>query len=596
MTLPRDLTNATVPPEKWAGLVALLATPGAGRVLIPTGGRNQAAPADAGNADTLMRTAPAGSAVVAPVRSDLIAIDLDNTGWLLPALQDAAGQFGAVLVYLAASGSADSLHAVYAATTRHGHDGLLSRVEQLRQWSGVEAGTVEVRGRAGLRMPGSVSLKPDGGPVVPVDADTLAEIPPRVALSRARGALRVAGLPDRPVKVRRRCSRASRTDKAAPWGSSLSQRMSTRTAGMSLDKAAQGALVRPAAAGADRSGHALRAGWQIWRCGGREWTQVEQTVMQSPAMRRWRQGGRAEARRRWQMESAKWLDMPVRLSEADLQLLAEVEGAALALLPADLVPVVWAIAEVARRRDRVEALPIATRDLIVWGVSGSLATAAGALQALAQAGVIIQDGDRATADAARWTLRPPAVWDIPCVSQTIEARTESEHRYTPPSVGPVGVLRALLCSPAWLHLGYGPLTLLLRLLQGGGSAEVLAADLQVSVRTVRRWQAVLADCSLVEVDAAGCLSWSGRDLSGTDAEVTALRAWRVRCSVVAAERAVWSAWCSARGIAPAGRCAALAAVQAALFTDLRARLDERINKLSSAFRSASLRYRGPPVF
>lgn len=113
------------------------------------------------------------AALVAPLRPDLVVVDLDGcAGQVLPLLRDAATTAGGVLVYRAASGSADSEHAAWAFPTSHGWAAFVDAIAAVRSWAGLDARAVDViAGGRGVRLPGSASLKAAGGRCAPLDLD-----------------------------------------------------------------------------------------------------------------------------------------------------------------------------------------------------------------------------------------------------------------------------------------------------------------------------------------------------------------------------------------------------------------------------------------
>ncbi|MGX7697769.1 hypothetical protein ACWPN4_23065 [Gordonia polyisoprenivorans] len=113
------------------------------------------------------------AALVAPLRPDLVVVDLDGcAGQVLPLLRDAAAATGGVLVYRATSGSADSEHAAWAFPTSHGWAAFVDAIAAVRSWAGLDARAVDViAGGRGVRLPGSASLKAAGGRCVPLDLD-----------------------------------------------------------------------------------------------------------------------------------------------------------------------------------------------------------------------------------------------------------------------------------------------------------------------------------------------------------------------------------------------------------------------------------------
>ena len=166
--------------SRWSELYRLLLAPGTTAwALAPTTTPNRPVKERAGDAVELIGEAEqAGAgravwAVVAPVRTDLLVIDLDRcASQVWPQLQDVAGEHSAEVAYLAASGSPDSIHAALSCATTAGEHAITDFLGRLRAQLGLPASRVAVQPRGHLlRLPGSASLKPGGRHCVPVDDD-----------------------------------------------------------------------------------------------------------------------------------------------------------------------------------------------------------------------------------------------------------------------------------------------------------------------------------------------------------------------------------------------------------------------------------------
>ncbi len=166
--------------SRWSELYRLLLAPGTTAwALAPTSTPNRPVKERAGDAVSLISEAEhAGAghsvwAVVAPVRSDLLVIDLDRcASQVWPQLRDVAGEHSAEVAYLAASGSPDSIHLALSCATTAGEHAITDFLGRLRAQLGLPASRVAVQPRGHLlRLPGSASLKPGGRHCAPVDDD-----------------------------------------------------------------------------------------------------------------------------------------------------------------------------------------------------------------------------------------------------------------------------------------------------------------------------------------------------------------------------------------------------------------------------------------
>ena len=102
----------------------------------------------------------AGVAVVAPIRPELLVVDLDGcAAQVLDTVVAAATGVGAVVGYLAASGSPDSMHVAFAVTP-HSRPAAIEAIDAVRCAAGLDPKTFDIRTpRHYLRLPGSMSLK-----------------------------------------------------------------------------------------------------------------------------------------------------------------------------------------------------------------------------------------------------------------------------------------------------------------------------------------------------------------------------------------------------------------------------------------------------
>jgi len=130
-------------------------------------------------------------AVVSRIKPDLLTVDLDGCADVVaPHVLEAAAMIGAPLVYLAASGSPNSVHIIVAPPTASARAGLIAEINEIRGRTGLDSRTVDVLTPARyLRLPGSASLKPDGDFCRPID---IGGTPAAAAAIRAESALDAA--------------------------------------------------------------------------------------------------------------------------------------------------------------------------------------------------------------------------------------------------------------------------------------------------------------------------------------------------------------------------------------------------------------------
>ncbi len=234
----------------------------------------------------------AGHAVVARIRPDLLTVDLDGCADVMQSgVLDAAEMVGAPLVYLAASGSPDSVHMVFAPPTGWARTHLSSQIDEIRAWAGYDTRTVDVLTPARyLRLPGSASLKPGGEFCRPIDVDGT-PLSAAAAAARARAAL-VSITPSTrydvgdttPVASERRlqptnvggdaatAARIVRTSSedalpvvvtdVAPRAWRLRKRFSATDWGLFMSHPPVGR----------RSDRATEAAWRLWQSGIRDWS------------------------------------------------------------------------------------------------------------------------------------------------------------------------------------------------------------------------------------------------------------------------------------------------------------------------------------
>ncbi|GAB86838.1 hypothetical protein GORBP_082_00070 [Gordonia rubripertincta NBRC 101908] len=166
--------------SRWSEVYRLLPAPGGESfALAGTATANKARRERSGNPIELITEAEhAGGgkaiwAVVAPIRSDLLVIDLDRCAeQVWPRLRDVLGDYAATAAYLARSGSPDSLHVILKCASSASDRGVREFLADLRRQLNLSARRVDVLSPGHLlRLPGSASLKPAGHHCTPVNDD-----------------------------------------------------------------------------------------------------------------------------------------------------------------------------------------------------------------------------------------------------------------------------------------------------------------------------------------------------------------------------------------------------------------------------------------
>lgn len=533
--------------SRWSDLLAVLCDPAyPARLLAPTRTPNQARPLGDGAPDALTLEAArlgGGLAVVAVIRPELVALDLDGCADLVrPDLLHAAALVGGALVYLAASGSVDSEHVVFACPSTAARLELLEAVGRIRAHRGLDAGQVDHRHGIGgaLRLPGSASLK-GGGPVVPVDEDG-AELCAASATRRALEALEAVGGPLGSAGGVQSASVAHRPGTVALGVVGLEDggpvvRAWRRRAPLDSDqRAALEAVPRP---GQDRSALARRALWALWCHGVRSVPEALELLAGCPS---WaakygqrRDGGAAVARaalERWAAYRGPVSDEDGALCRAWLEVAARWtshdEAAAL-------------VAVISHRfadGRGVEGRPVAVRDLALW-CGWSTRTAHRWLRALVDRGALVlarSHDDGPASEAALYSLG--GVEDLP-------------HDADTPLVG--ALQPSAVLAPVWSMLGQGSRAVWSMLTAEGQAPAVLAAGAGLVVGRSGR-SGVLLLLERLESVGLAVRSGSAWSVGAADLAVAGRSAGagdhlEVVARLVAAERAIWHADCAADRVA-----------------------------------------------
>ncbi|WP_287016489.1 hypothetical protein [Gordonia sp. (in: high G+C Gram-positive bacteria)] len=187
----------SVTESRWSEIYRLLSAPGGEAfALAGTATANKARRERSGTPIELITEAErAGGgkaiwAVVAPIRSDLLVIDLDRCAHQVwPHLRDVLGDYSATAAYLARSGSPDSLHVILKCASAASDRGIREFLADLRRQLNLSARRIDVLSPGHLlRLPGSASLKPGGRHCTPVN-DNLTPITAVQTAERLRVAL-----------------------------------------------------------------------------------------------------------------------------------------------------------------------------------------------------------------------------------------------------------------------------------------------------------------------------------------------------------------------------------------------------------------------
>lgn len=456
--------DASSDETRWAELFRILLDPGTtAYALAPTDRANEPVKVNSGDAVDLMTEAErAGAgqaiwAVVAPLRADLLVLDIDECAdevW--PTIRDAAADVGAGIVHCATSGRPNCLHAALTVPTPHAYARLEEIFADLRERHApyLPAGAaIDVRGRKPIRLPGSASLKGHGHCTV-VDEYTLAPITAIEAVKRA-----VDAAADDVTQPATPGGTAEATPVLLPsddhseshglqWESPRAWRARQR---MSPDEWRKLNTTNPA----DRSMAATEAAWLLWRHGVRSFAAARWWYEHLPAFAKFRDrdvdAHRKAGRRgpiRWEACQQHWQSI-VRRARAHRPAIPASDQA---VIDAALEEISWwpeadlaaAAAVIVHQRYRdghgITARPVARRDLSTW-LHLSDGTAARTLQALVRRGLLVL--------VERWPEGNPRHANLYTLAVPSRIyRGKVAHDVTSPRV------RTTLTHPLWAQLGH----------------------------------------------------------------------------------------------------------------------------------------------
>lgn len=457
--------DASSDETRWAELFRILLDPGTtAYALAPTDRANEPVKVNSGDAVDLMAEAErAGAgqaiwAVVAPLRADLLVLDIDECAdevW--STIRDAAADVGAGIVHCATSGRPNCLHAAFTVPTPHAYARLEEVLADLRERHGpyLPAGAaIDVRGRKPIRLPGSASLKGHGHCTV-VDEYTLAPITAiEEAVTRAANAAATdtltqpaahPGIAEAPALLP---SDDHSESQGLQWESPRAWRARKR---MSPAEWRMLNTTTPT----DRSLAATEAAWLLWRHGVRSFAAARWWYERMPAFAKFRDRDvdthRKAGRRgpmRWESCRQHW-ESVVRRARAHRPAIPASDQA---VIDAALEEISWwpeadlsaAAAVIVHQRYRdghgLTARPVARRDLSTW-LHLSDGAASRTLQELVRRGVLVL--------VERWSEGNPRHANLYTLAVPSRIyRGEVAHDVTSPASVPT------LTHPLWAHLGH----------------------------------------------------------------------------------------------------------------------------------------------
>lgn len=448
-------TDTSLVGSRWVDLYRLLlapATEGYALRAVPDGAPIREASGDPTDLITQAERAGAGQAVwaiVAPVRPDLVVVDLDHCAdRVLSPILSSGDDAAAQVAHLAASGSPDSVHVAFACPSNASRDYLIERIHTIRAWEGLSPTELDLRtAHQFLRLPGSASLKPGGGWCYPID-EAGARITATAATMRADRAIRELPTLLRAVPAAVKVESLKKRGAAKPpqprvstailgelphiADDAVGDDIRDATGGVEQPRAwrprrpftaQQWAILHHSPSEGYRSHAATAAAWVLWQYGIRSWRRASAWYRTCPAFVKFAardDGGRAH----WEsIKAAATAYRPHDPAGDDLirTVLTEISSWD------DPALVAAAYAVIAHRFDDgygTDHRPIAWRDMALW-LNVSHATAGRRIKALVDRGLLVisKPHDRATAPHAAtcYSLStPPPIY-----------RTDVRHDLTP---------------------------------------------------------------------------------------------------------------------------------------------------------------------
>lgn len=467
--------DADASPPRWSELYALIVdftVPG--RVL--TRSDDGAQSVKVGNPIALITEAEtlgggaAAHAVVSRIRPDLLVIDLDGCADVVTShVLDAAELVDAPLVHLAASGSPNSVHMIFAPPSSWARSNLTRAIDEIRVWARHDSRAVDILTPARyLRLPGSASLKPGGGLCYPIDVDG-SPLSPAAAAIRAQSALGSLGVPEttsdsvethpqQPSSIpvasdTVRIVRTASAEESRIVVTDVAPRAWRRRARFA---AADWRLLTSRPAVGQRSDRATEAAWRLWQSGIRDWSMASWyyrncDVFEKFSARDQKKPGSSRAH--WDAIVARARAHRPPPNSTDDAVVARVRDriATWTDRPAQAIAMLAVLEHRFTDGHGLVDRPIAVRDLMSWLNLASLGTAKSLLDDLVAAGALELStpyGRSAPREASRFTLLDP---------QQSSSRTDPEHDVTiqgyehPPLLLTTGDP----LSPVWGLLGAG---------------------------------------------------------------------------------------------------------------------------------------------
>ena len=459
--------------SRWATLYSALCDPAiSARLLQPTSVDNEARPAGEGDPDALMLQAErmgGGYAVVATIRPDLVALDLDGcAAQIRPALTHAAEQLGAVLVYLARTGSEDSEHAVFGCPTDHSRARLLEVIAEVRAWSGLSAQQIDHRHGAGgaIRLPGSASLKSGRKAVTPIseteynDDETPRALSATAATRRTMRALQALGLP---IAYSSATDTLSRQESATPNEDHATvvplRAWRPRRPFTPAELAALDTVPRPRD---DRSQLALTAAWSLWTSGIRSWSDARTHYAKRLVFAKYAQ--RADlGRSHWTALADGWANYRGEVETTDQQRCDEWMQHAQTWTDHDAAAALVAVITHRFTDGRgITARPIPVRDLQGWLLVGRR-RAHELLLSLVECGALVR--------VRAWADGPEHEGTLFDLGESVYRGNPGHEVHTPIQVP---LEPSLVLAPVWSTLGHDARTLWTLLTPSGQTTQALA--------------------------------------------------------------------------------------------------------------------------
>lgn len=310
--------------SRWAELYRLLLAPATeGYALRAAPGQAPVREASGDPAELIAQAEHAGAgkavwAIVAPLRPDLLVVDLDHCADLvLQPILDSVDDAAAQVAYLAASGSEDSVHVAIACPTAASREYLLKCIRSTRSAEGLSPTALDIRAATQfLRLPGSAPLKAGGGWCYPID-ETGQRMTAPAATRRAHRAVlelptSLLGLPAATASDRPPAAPSSRSpdepaeenpptteiagDDTVSTGASAEDGQPCAWRPRKPFTPRQWAILHHTPTEGHRSHAATAAAWVLWQYGIRGWRRAAGWYRTCPAFRKFAErddGGRA---------------------------------------------------------------------------------------------------------------------------------------------------------------------------------------------------------------------------------------------------------------------------------------------------------------